>query len=1832
MTQTKQQCSTPDQLLTFLRGQLSAREEADLQHHLDDCVACRERLESTAADASVWNEAREFFASGALHGSSKDSSEEHEEAGQGAQRIRQVLDSLGPTDDLESLGRIGGYEVTGVVGAGGMGVVLKAHDRTLDRIVAVKVMSPHLASSGSARKRFAREAKAAAAVLHPNVIAIHSVASEDANPYLVMPFVRGTSLQKRIDSQGPLPLKDTLRIGAQIAAGLAAAHEQGLVHRDIKPANILLEEGVERVTITDFGLARAVDDASMTCSGVIAGTPQYMSPEQARGEPIDARSDLFSLGGVLYAMCTGRSPFRAETTYGVLHRIANDKPTSVCEVNTDVPVWLGHLIERLMAKRPEDRFESAAQVAELLEGCLAHVQQPVAIPLPDAVAALAPKKTRRPPIGKFIAAAAFAFALVFAGVAVVLELNKGTLTVKSDVEDIRVRITRGDELISELTVTKTGQSVRVAAGQYNVEVIGETDDLTVENGKVTLHRAGVEIVRIVHNANNGAATRTAAKNLSADQWLDKLQGTWRVVQHDTLPNNTKHSIPRRRLYSASVRGNRMEIVREQDQPPLKFDLVIGEVGPPQQIDLVFAMSDRERQTMLEDWGDEDEPLPVPILKGIIEADGDLITICSPNAADSQRPIEFLSGEEQLMWNFTRPGAGSLANVSPSKSSPELPPVKIVVHDEEGKPLEGVKVSLFQLAKDQGGQVLEINETSNASGLAVNRNLPYGHYELSATTPDGWYLTGYRSRLNVEFEKGVDVILVAPTPGKTSKLVISSDIMTSPEKISGLRFGGLTEDRWTQHAPEPEGSDSFKEKEFSSFPTITNGIEYVGAEIGLQVTRNISQPAPSMQQMNTSWKWSRPPNSKVSFRYLIANEQARSFDEGNTPQNESLKRLPVEGSEFFKLPSPNYRVGAELLKLREPTPLPLELDIPAGDVRVKIGRFVGKPSAAVMAALNWQPQEQQPELWLQAYLAPDSVWVERLINIDWINSPFRSGGSVGFTALWRDQALQPGERLEIPLGMKHDQKTSLKTKASGEKAKPNVAQPALLPTDQVIDALVTFEFNGISGNATLNTFGIGWVVDQRGHILVPSEMAPRSEDYSIEVRFADGSRTSAKRVFTFGHLALLKPDKAPAIAPIKLNSKQAVQDGDQVLAILNGTDVQKGTVTSARKTIVSLDSWPILYSPRLRFPNAIETDFKSDPATLFGAPLLTPSGEVVGMLLNYKPPMFAVPLSEIQIAYREFEASHTQSAVNSAEATVAAEEASAEHSEIVPETIDSERATNAVKCVMQYLMAVKEQDSETINSVAKGLAKNANREKEIAKLVTGGDIPKHYKTWFVNHSAVVALGPLSTSDKQMNGRFLLFKLSLVDERWSIVDIDLEVEEKLLERFRVFPGTAIAPANSDVTSVNSAATADQAATADEAYQAMEKLLANRKMDWTSTERCIETAATRMTSNIEFAKHVLDRFRIACEGGESNYQARRHLLAVLTKAFHAWGQNRWSTDPASIEQHAKPSKTWPQEIRDFELSALESVVSYGHKATRSDIVDFVRAARALHHPDAKPFLQAVLLNPQSLNSSPFATPAQAATPPNQSTWSDNVGGSWPDARFVAAVGLAELGDPSAIDWLLAKAQPNDSGLDESIYQERHERDRSDSLRESSRCALIDLFGHPKDLTVTQLSDWWKMNRAVVTRRMVRLKSDFATKIETLQERILANARIVVEAYVASAISGNVAQASDLAKNSPADPKRIQELPEFLNVQRLKIETVYINDPAKPTQALATSVAVKLDEKHKNPDGQRDGFMVFTLELTDERWFVIDIDFETESGAEKELKKFLEANPNSIGIPPQS
>src|SRR5260370_20748514 len=186
-----------------------------------------------------------------------------------------------------------------------------------------------------------------------------------------MEYIGGESLQDRLDRSGQVELTDVIRIGLETASGLAAAHAQGLIHRDIKPANLLLENGLARVKITDFGLARMTDDVQLTQNGVVAGTPEFMAPEQARGEPVHHRADLFSLGSVLYAMCTGVPPFRGSTAMAVLRRVSDQAPAPVRSLNPDVPAWLETLVARLMAKSPGDRFQSAAEVAALLERYLA---------------------------------------------------------------------------------------------------------------------------------------------------------------------------------------------------------------------------------------------------------------------------------------------------------------------------------------------------------------------------------------------------------------------------------------------------------------------------------------------------------------------------------------------------------------------------------------------------------------------------------------------------------------------------------------------------------------------------------------------------------------------------------------------------------------------------------------------------------------------------------------------------------------------------------------------------------------------------------------------------------------------------------------------------------------------------------------------------------------------------------------------------------------------------------------------------------------------------------------------------------------------------------------------------------------------------------------------------------------------------------------------------------------------------------------------------------------------------------------------------------------------
>jgi hypothetical protein len=278
---------------------------------------------------------------------------------------RLLAPPLGP----DELGRLGDYRVLDLLSRGGMGVVLAAEDSRLRRRVALKMMRPEVAARPEAKARFLREARAAAALQHDHIVPIYHVGEQDGVPFMVLPLLAGESLEDRLRRESPQPAAEVARIGREAAEGLAAAHAAGLVHRDVKPGNLWLEVPTGRVKILDFGLAREVaadGDGALTRAGAVLGTPAYMSPEQADGQPLDGRSDLFSLGCVLYHIATGKPPFQGKTLTAMLRAVAERHPPPPRDVRPELSAALSDLIERLLEKDPNRRPASAREVADTL--------------------------------------------------------------------------------------------------------------------------------------------------------------------------------------------------------------------------------------------------------------------------------------------------------------------------------------------------------------------------------------------------------------------------------------------------------------------------------------------------------------------------------------------------------------------------------------------------------------------------------------------------------------------------------------------------------------------------------------------------------------------------------------------------------------------------------------------------------------------------------------------------------------------------------------------------------------------------------------------------------------------------------------------------------------------------------------------------------------------------------------------------------------------------------------------------------------------------------------------------------------------------------------------------------------------------------------------------------------------------------------------------------------------------------------------------------------------------------------------------------------------------
>jgi serine/threonine protein kinase len=493
-------CPSEHDLLGFHLGTLPETGLDLVGDHLETCPECQDRVQAldsvTDSVLSVLGGSATAEATAVTehtpHGISED--------GQG-------VDFLSPARAPDEIGRLGPhYIVRRLLGRGGMGMVFAAEDTRLGRQVAVKVMKRGLAAEPDARQRFLREARAMASVAaSPHLVPIYDVGEENGVPYLAMELLQGEPLDRRLERGPALSVAEILRFGRGIAAGLAVAHGGGFVHRDIKPGNLWVQAPGDTIKILDFGLVRTADDnLKLTRSGVIAGTPAYLSPEQVQEQPLDARTDLFSLGCVLYEMCAAQPPFRGRTAFALLNAVTASEPMPLSRLRPDLPSALADLVRQLMAKRPADRPQSAQAVVDRLD---AIVQAP-----PPR------RRSRRGLVALLLAAGTL---ILIAATVLHVRTSKGLVEIRSDDPKIRVTVEQDGELITILDPVSK-QQVELRAGAYQVKLSPEGAGLQLSADQFTLRRGGKEVLTVrrlddVPKAADAAWVRRVAALPAAEQ-------------------------------------------------------------------------------------------------------------------------------------------------------------------------------------------------------------------------------------------------------------------------------------------------------------------------------------------------------------------------------------------------------------------------------------------------------------------------------------------------------------------------------------------------------------------------------------------------------------------------------------------------------------------------------------------------------------------------------------------------------------------------------------------------------------------------------------------------------------------------------------------------------------------------------------------------------------------------------------------------------------------------------------------------------------------------------------------------------------------------------------------------------------------------------------------------------------------------------------------------------------------------------------------------------------------------------------------------------------------
>ena len=380
---TKHECPDQQVLGKYAAGELEEPQLGQCESHLAECDLCEETIRGMFSGDTA-NDSFEQIAAEALNSEADSLTDDaplvdqliRDLAGQAPDldrmaralenRAAEVSRLLPDSELVGSIGTVGGYEITRLLGAGSTGIVYEASDLNLNRKVALKILRPSLGDS--ARERFMNEARAAAAISHPNVITIYQVGVEGPLAFIAMELTDGQTLESRLNDVAFIPEDDVRNMAMQIAHGLAAAHRNGLIHRDIKPANVWLKSENDHAVILDFGLARiADDDPQMTATGMLAGTPNFMSPEQTRGLELDGRSDLFSLGCLMYRASTGKLPFGSTGILATLQAIQHDEPRAPKLLNPHVSDDFSDLVMALLEKQPASRPENADQLVEALQ-------------------------------------------------------------------------------------------------------------------------------------------------------------------------------------------------------------------------------------------------------------------------------------------------------------------------------------------------------------------------------------------------------------------------------------------------------------------------------------------------------------------------------------------------------------------------------------------------------------------------------------------------------------------------------------------------------------------------------------------------------------------------------------------------------------------------------------------------------------------------------------------------------------------------------------------------------------------------------------------------------------------------------------------------------------------------------------------------------------------------------------------------------------------------------------------------------------------------------------------------------------------------------------------------------------------------------------------------------------------------------------------------------------------------------------------------------------------------------------------------------------------------